>query len=339
MSDKTVSRRPRDEPLTQQRLHAWQPILSPPWVFCGFFIMFLIFLGLGILILVETLRITEIEMDYTRSCNMTTLDSTGQPYCNVPRLEFNVTDTMRSPIYLYYKLENFYQNHRRYASSRSDTQLGGRSTYYATVSGECWPIVSRAASQDSEEAKKTENVYNPCGLVAWSMFNDTFRLFDETGAVICNGPTPNTSNCTKNGIAWDSDRNVKFKQNDGILNNTVYNMTYYNESGHVVPSVTDEDFIVWMRTAALPSFRKLHRIINVDLKPGTYYFNIDQNYPVLGFGGAKKVVLSTGSWIGGRNLFLAIAYLVVAGICAVLCVVFAVGGIVQRIRQSSARNV
>ena len=32
--------------------------------------------------------------------------------------------------------------------------------------------------------------------------------------------------------------------------------------------VTDPDFIVWMRTAALPEFRKLYRVINRDLRKG-----------------------------------------------------------------------
>lgn len=169
------------------------------------------------------------------------------------------------------------------------------------------------------------------------------------GQVVCNGPNPTASNCTKDGIAWDSDRKVKFQKPDGLLNNTMNPKTYYNESTHVIPSVTDEDFVVWMRTAALPSFRKLHRIINVDLAPGNYSFAINQSnlskfvynsldFPVRDFGGKKKVVLSTGSWIGGKNLFLAIAYLVVAGICAVLCVVFAVGGIYQKLRPAGNRS-
>jgi len=53
------------------------------------------------------------------------------------------------------------------------------------------------------------------------------------------------------------------------------------------------------------------------------------------FGGKKRIILSTGSWIGGKNMFLGIAYLVVAGICALLCVAFLIGGIVQRIRSAT----
>jgi hypothetical protein len=41
----------------------------------------------------------------------------------------------------------------------------------------------------------------------------------------------------------------------------------------------DEDFVVWMRTAGLPTFKKLHRIINTDLQPGTYRVSIMNSTP------------------------------------------------------------
>ena len=40
--------------------------------------------------------------------------------CNVT---LTVTERMRAPVYMYYKLTNYYQNHRRYVKSRSDQQL------------------------------------------------------------------------------------------------------------------------------------------------------------------------------------------------------------------------
>jgi hypothetical protein len=42
---------------------------------------------------------------------------------------------MEPPIYVYYQLKNFYQNHRRYVKSRSDDQLRGGES----VSG-CTPL-------------------------------------------------------------------------------------------------------------------------------------------------------------------------------------------------------
>lgn len=99
--------------------------------------------------------------------------------------------------------------------------------------------------------------------------------------------------------------------------------------------VEDEHFIVWMRTAGLPTFRKLYARIQTPLPAGTYtvrisngrrynssghdfYYNPSESaayyedssilpknqsflYPVHSFGGTKAIVLSTTSWIGGKN--------------------------------------
>jgi|TARA_B110000971_G_C19688775_1_gene354473 hypothetical protein len=32
---------------------------------------------------------------------------------------------MKAPVHLYYQLDNFYQNHRRYVKSRDDKQMRG----------------------------------------------------------------------------------------------------------------------------------------------------------------------------------------------------------------------
>jgi len=45
----------------------------------------------------------------------------------------------------------------------------------------------------------------------------------------------------------------------------------------VISNFQDEDFVVWMRVAGLPTFKKLHRIINVDLEPGTYTVEIQNS--------------------------------------------------------------
>lgn len=107
----------------------------------------------------------------------------------------------------------------------------------------------------------------------------------------------------------------------------------------MIPDFEDEDFIVWMRTAGLPDFKKLYRIIDQDLLPDHVYnvtiyssmFNIPHvwkylfiylDFPVESFSGKKHVVLSTTSWIGGKNPFLGYAYIVVGAICFVLGIIF-----------------
>ena len=80
-------------------------------------------------------------------------------------INITIDATMSAPIYVYYELQNFYQNHRRYVKSRNDNQLQG--TVY-TSSGDvstCDPLISRNG-----------RILHPCGLIAQSFFN---------GALVC----------------------------------------------------------------------------------------------------------------------------------------------------------
>jgi hypothetical protein len=54
-----------------------------------------------------------------------------------------------------------------------------------------------------------------------------------------------------------------------------------------------------MRTAGLPSFRKLYGVINQDLPKASYYLQIQNNYNVASFAGHKTFVLSTTNLLGG----------------------------------------
>ncbi|KAJ6770070.1 ALA-INTERACTING SUBUNIT 2-RELATED [Salix purpurea] len=94
---------------------------------------------------------------------------------------------MKAPIYIYYQLDNYYQNHRRYVKSRSDQQLlhGLKSSN----TGSCEP----------EESNNGLPVV-PCGLIAWSLFNDTYTLIRGTKKLSIN----------RKNIAWKSDRDRKF---------------------------------------------------------------------------------------------------------------------------------
>ena len=75
--------------------------------------------------------------------------------------------------------------------------------------------------------------------------------------------------------------------------------------------LVDEHFVNWMRTSARPDFRKLHGIIEADVKAGDrVIFDIVPNFRVDSYGGKKFLVLSTGSWMGGNGNLIGVLYLV-----------------------------
>ena len=85
-----------------------------------------------------------------------------------------------------------------------------------------------------------------------------------------------------------------------------------------------EHFIVWMRTAGLPNFRKLWGRIDNGLEPGKYTLEVDNQYQVKPFQGQKSFVLSTTNALGGKNYFLAVCYITVGTLCMLFAFVFCV---------------
>lgn len=369
--------RPHSSKLKQQRLAAWQPILTPPHASACFLLTAVIFIPIGVAILQANDNVVDVEFRYdnVRSCTSANNDrvlnfswgnrnQTTSMGC-VIGVDFDISARMEPPIYMYYKLTRFYQNHRRYSGSRLDTQLAGEvpssvsdADPMATV-GDANGLSGTVFSVGGVNRTYGEFTYSPAGLIAWSMFNDSFVLSQYTDAnpvrgsprmLICNGsafdrytnnPLTTGNSCVKKGIAWQSDVADKFKVPQlgpnvwsaprsgygaaNLSSNSVFfNEGWYaGEAGHRVPVTTDEDFMVWMRTSSLPEFRKLYRIITVPLDPGTYHMEITELFDVSSFDGTKSVVLTTLSWVGGKNPFLATVYLVLGCLAFVAAIVFA----------------
>ncbi|XP_039841174.1 ALA-interacting subunit 5-like, partial [Panicum virgatum] len=193
----------------------------------------------------------------------------------------------------------------RYARSRNIRQL--RDPRSAKDTGRCKP-----------EATANGIPIVPCGLVAWSLFNDTcsFARGNETLAV------------NKRGISWRSER-------DHLFSKHVYPRNF--QSGGLIgcgtldpskPLSEQEDLMVWMRTAALPKFRKLYGTIEVDLRAGEVVTVAVQNrYNTYSFGGRKAVVLSTAGALGGKSSFLGRAYLAGGAACLGLALLLTLLGL------------
>ncbi|KAL4477009.1 hypothetical protein ABPG72_011706 [Tetrahymena utriculariae] len=284
----------------QQIMKAWQPVPTLNSTIIVFAILSTIFLVFGIVLVVFTNKIIDVKVRYDTKCstiNYPQSDSGFVPaMCTV---NFNVDEDMEAPVFFYYQLTNFYQNHRRYVKSKSVVQLQGNSVSYSDVSN-CEPIIyySDLRKYLYVPSNLADNDYAwPCGLIAASLFNDTFSL---TGP---NGPV----NISDQDIAWPSDISSKYKNRDMTKQWT---------------NVENERFMVWMRTAALPDFRKLWGRIDQNVVAGSYTIQIANNYPVDSFDGTKSFVLSTANAFGGRNSFLGISYLVMGIICFIILMVF-----------------
>jgi hypothetical protein len=69
---------------------------------------------------------------------------------------------MQAPVYMYYRLTEFYQNHRQYIKNVDPAQLLGTPVDVGTAKSNCDPVATNA------DASK---IIYPCGLIANSMFN------------------------------------------------------------------------------------------------------------------------------------------------------------------------
>lgn len=329
-----------------------------------FAVIGIIFVPVGVTLKEQSDRVVEYKCQYDGAGSGNSSSCTISPSCHMTSamlLELNgadpdvctidvaVGDDMDGDVFVYYELHNFYQNHRRYVKSRKDLQLLGEMFYSKSELQDCDPLTM-----------KNDQILSPCGLIANSLFNDVIEL------------TNTDVTMREDDIAWESDRDEKFKQpkdfirqladsasnqptacqtqlQDAVPATELGNVNFATFDGqdycywypreddvqylyetfpeviNPVEGVENEHFIVWMRTAGLPQFRKLYGRIEQDIAKGTVLrFEVLPRFIVDEFDGKKFLVVSTTSWFGGKNPFLGIAYIVVGTLCLVLAIVFAV---------------
>lgn len=193
--------KPADSAFKQQRLKGWR--CSPSsftlgFIYIGIGILFIIF---GSIIVAESNKIIEFSSRYD-DIDECKADWRTPHTCIIP---ISITTEMPSPIFFYFEIRNMYQNHRKYNKSRDIYQLMGDLRSVSDIEDYCDPVVDMEdlgfyTTLDLESSDPA----NPCGLVAKSYFNDTFSLISPDAFE----EIPMSSN----GIAWDIDKEEKFKQ-------------------------------------------------------------------------------------------------------------------------------
>jgi len=106
----------------QQTLPAWRPVPTAMSTMFTFSVFSVVFLAIGIVLYVMSDQITEVEKRYDLVCEefLGKVDAEGK---QVPCIiTFEVLESeIEGPIYVYYQMDNFYQNHRRYVKSRDNS--------------------------------------------------------------------------------------------------------------------------------------------------------------------------------------------------------------------------
>ncbi|TFY60176.1 hypothetical protein EVG20_g7515 [Dentipellis fragilis] len=348
-------KRPANTAFKQQRLKAWQPILTPKTVLPTLFIIGILFAPIGGLLVWGSSLVTEITIDYTDCDTLNPQSSRGDAQNNLVNVahstyrlrsseskaqfstpqyafisnssnsditarsqclvQFDIPYDLDPTVLFYYKLTNFYQNHRRYVQSYDSDQLKGQyRSLHDLQNGNCKPV-----------ATANDKAIYPCGLIANSLFNDTFSNLTLLNP--SDGAAPEYD-FTAQGIAWSGERK-KYSSTPGYNISEITpppNWALRFPDGYTTDNPppdlhVDEHFQNWMRTAGLPTFAKLYgRNDNDKLTRGTYQVLVNMNFPVRNYSGTKSIVISTVSWIGGKNPFLGWAYVAAAALFVALAI-------------------
>lgn len=218
------------------------------------------------------------------------------PTCTIV---INIEEKLDKPVFFWFELYSFYQNHRQYVKSSNVEETNKEVGQFPE---DCYPFFT------NREANKTVSVENtslspnapviPCGIAANTFFNDTFAMKNSKGVEVYLNTT---------GISYES--RTDYDIDDVDLSKQWINME-------------NEHFLNWMRLAGLSTFRKLWAHIDQDVEAGQYSIIIQNNYNITVYNAQKRIIIGTVSKLGGKNVLLIACYLTAAGISWAFVVVF-----------------
>ncbi|KAK3373319.1 ligand-effect modulator 3 family [Lasiosphaeria ovina] len=363
--------RPPNTAFRQQRMRAWQCVLTPKLIVTIFSILAAIYLGFGAYLTYLAHTVRDFSFDYTDCQKQAPQDGGPDNFKAVPdglisahfsvpegstldpnkafwRVEkrpfefgneslnidvclvrFNIPEDLKPTVSFFYYLENFYQNHRRYVNSFNAKQLLGDAVDGATINGStCDPL--------AHDPLGSGKIVFPCGIVANSMFNDTFSspvwlnvAVSPNNARRADDNSNRTYTMKDTGITWPGNKDLYGQtkyNNDQIVPPPNWRDRYpngYNDKNPAPNLQTWEAFQNWMMLAASPNFYKLYQRNDVDVMDrGTYQVDIALNFDTTLYNGRKSFVITTLSTMGSRNIWPGIIFLIVGGICLLLDIYF-----------------
>lgn len=115
--------------------------------------------------------VDEFKVQYDNLCGLTA-------DCTV---SVNISTALKQPVYLYYGIDDMYQNFRYYLRSKNANQLAGKDITFAQANTSCYPAVTNAdigktVSWGGKTLDPTA-IASPCGMIAKSFFTGFIITF------------------------------------------------------------------------------------------------------------------------------------------------------------------
>eukprot|EP00388_Colpodella_angusta_P006086 GDKJ01018301.1.p1 GENE.GDKJ01018301.1~~GDKJ01018301.1.p1 ORF type:complete len:560 (-),score=105.27 GDKJ01018301.1:197-1876(-) len=153
---------------------------------------------------------------------------------------------LSAPLYIFYEIDGFFQNQRIYSQS-----VPVLANNYDNVNFAAESCRGRTYHSDGR-------ILFPCGLMATSVFNDTFTAYIRDEPI----------DLSDTDVAWQVDRDAVSEPR-----NLPENVYYWLDKSVFPGGVTNPRFLAWIRPAPSKRFRKLYGTIRPEGLPPTPLFS------------------------------------------------------------------